>query len=161
MTDRFAFCLFCDDARQEVGNKLSLMGIYGNALQVAGVAPVPLLKLVAAVWLVSDFDDIPKQCCIKGVWLDGDEVFKIDMSLLGPFEVEFPSRDVLQKHQISGVIPMSPFVINRDGIFEIIIETDREKLTAGRLHVRIVTPDVVPPSAGSASAKPEDPPPAA
>jgi hypothetical protein len=46
--DRFISTQFCDDIRQEVGNKLSLMGCYSATIQVERV-PAVLPKLCAVV----------------------------------------------------------------------------------------------------------------
>lgn len=45
---QFAFAQFCDDIRREVGNKLSLMGVYGGDLFVAET-PAFIPKLAVAI----------------------------------------------------------------------------------------------------------------
>lgn len=56
-SERFVFTQYCDDVRQEVGDKVSLMGCYGGDLivsQPSGVVVLP--KLCAQVRVVSPIE---------------------------------------------------------------------------------------------------------
>lgn len=51
MPEPYGITLFCDDIRQEVGGKLSYMGIYGPEMLLFGPKPAVLPKLCIAVHL--------------------------------------------------------------------------------------------------------------
>lgn len=55
MADRFISTQFCDDIRQEVGNKISLIGCYSSIIQVER-APAILPKLCAIVKVYSPLE---------------------------------------------------------------------------------------------------------
>src|SRR5580658_391434 len=61
MLPRTAFCLFCDDLRQEVNSKSSYMGAYPAVLAFPPNPPPEaqlwLPKLVVAIWLIVDVED--------------------------------------------------------------------------------------------------------
>ena len=45
----YGYTLFCDDIRQEINGKVSLIGVYGGDLIVAGPLPVALAKLALRI----------------------------------------------------------------------------------------------------------------
>lgn len=45
-----AYCHFCDDVRSEIGNKTSLMGIYGGELLVP-VMPTMVPRLAVVIFV--------------------------------------------------------------------------------------------------------------
>ena len=51
--------VFCDDLRAEVGNKISLMGMYSEGLSFDVSPPVLLPRLCGMVWLISKLDNPP------------------------------------------------------------------------------------------------------
>ena len=52
---RYGYCIFCDDIRTEVGEKLSFIGVY-NGVMFVPVLPVSLPKFCAHVTLVTPAD---------------------------------------------------------------------------------------------------------
>lgn len=45
----YGYTLFCDDIRQEIGNKVSLIGIYSGELIILGQLPIALPKLALRI----------------------------------------------------------------------------------------------------------------
>jgi hypothetical protein len=135
---RFAHCLFCDDVRQEVGGKLSYMGIYGSDMIFPpGATPgIPILvqKLIVVVWIVSDIDDKPTKAAfvIYGP-PNRTEIARIevDPSMLAPIQISKDAR----KHRLQGVLPLLNIVFDNAGIIEVSVETERETILAGRLKI--------------------------
>lgn len=60
----FMWATFCDDIRQEVGNKLSYLGVYGPNLIVPSF-PTTLLKLCAALSVRVPAESPPKQVVFR------------------------------------------------------------------------------------------------
>lgn len=56
---RYLHCLFCDDVRQEIGNKFSFMGVYQNMMYVPNM-PIEFQKL-CVVFSASTMVDDPFQ----------------------------------------------------------------------------------------------------
>jgi hypothetical protein len=128
---RVASCIFCDDIRLEVGNKLSLMGVLGGDLSVDADFPVLLPKFGIMVLVISDIAD-PIQHLVTTIILpDGVEAFK--------FEAQAPSviENAEGATQIKAVqtIPISPLPLPCEGMLEVWVETEREKIRAGRLRI--------------------------
>src|SRR5208282_5784869 len=83
--------IFCDDIRQEVGNKLSYMGCYTGQMFVQAF-PLALPKVCVAMHAVTPADNPFKQ--IKFRLLKGDEVIaEADMNMS---EVPLPPLPVVQ-----------------------------------------------------------------
>ena len=130
---RVTHCLFCDDIRQEVGNKLSLMGLYFGEIFVVGKAPQILPKLCVVVFIVVDAKD-PMEWFKTTILIPParSELCTISSVASPPSEMTDDIRQIVL-HQI---IPISPFPLNEDGLIEVMIETDRGSERAGRLQVR-------------------------
>lgn len=173
---RTAFCMFCDDLRMEVGNKISYMGTYRGEIILEVPAgsdfPVPFSKFVVLAWLFSDWDDKPERITVR-VYAPPGKTELVRMEIphdqIGAPPALF---DDPTKYLFNAAIPIVNFPIHGEGEIEVTIETEREILRAGRLKVRInrtgpilsvqpqgatpVSPTVSPqPSAQSHSAAPK------
>ncbi len=151
---RVAACLFCDDIRNEVGNKISLMGIYGGDLILAlPLQPVMIPKLGAFVSLITDLNDTPERMTII-VYMPPKqtELVKIEIPAM-PHASHFEGAT---KTHYRAMIQFPPVtIVEEEGFIEIMIETERETIRAGRLYVRF-QPTVADASAATSSA-PEQP----
>jgi hypothetical protein len=74
----FMFATFCDDVRQEVGNKLSYMGIYGTNLVVPSF-PTTLVKL-CCVFTVRIPASTPPRTVLFRLLRDDEVIFEADLS---------------------------------------------------------------------------------
>ncbi len=57
----YGFVIFCDDIREEVRGKLTIVGVYGAEMTIFGAAPVVLPKLCVAIRFRDDPDTLPKK----------------------------------------------------------------------------------------------------
>jgi hypothetical protein len=137
---RHTFSLFCDDIRQEAGNKLSYMGVYPGELSfppeaVATDTPIILPQLIMAFWLVCDVDDVPQRISINITMPPGrTQVMKVEL----PMDRAVPSGGFppwARKYSIGGRIPFINLAFICEGFLEVLLETERETLTAGRLRI--------------------------
>jgi hypothetical protein len=77
-------CIFCDDIRQEIGSKISLMGIFGNNVTVTvsadheGDAPLKIAMLLRV--LVEEGDTVPDHFVLS-LAHEGVEVAKSESKL--------------------------------------------------------------------------------
>jgi hypothetical protein len=136
---RVANCAFCDDVRNEIGGKLSFMGIYGSDMLISGQPPQALPKLAIVVWLVCDIDDDVKKFAIRVLAAPNRHEFA---------KAEYPDdalknvqyADDATKKTFISTISLSPFPVQEDGFVEVMVDTDRGTMRAGRLMVRFVDP---------------------
>lgn len=65
--------VFCDDIREEIGGKLTYVGVYRNALVISALAPVTLPQLCAAVSLRIEPPAGPLSVILRILRSDSDE----------------------------------------------------------------------------------------
>jgi hypothetical protein len=134
---RVAHCLFCDDVRHEVGNKTSLMGMYFSDLYIQTPAPIVLPKFCIAIWLITDVDDPPTQFTVRLLTPpNGTELFKLE----GQGAIPAVPTEGAVKLIATMIIPISQFVLEQDGYIEVMLDTDRGSIRAGRLMVHFNAP---------------------
>ena len=75
---RFAYSVFCDDIRNEVNGKHSLMGVLGSLMYLPDF-PAVLPKLCAVLTACTPFDQPFKSVSFKGT-MDGNELFEIGLN---------------------------------------------------------------------------------
>lgn len=133
--DRFVTAQFCDDIRQEIGNKVSLMGCYGHSM-VVGTLPVVLPKLCAHVKV---YTPINRPFARLSVRLLREE------ELLG--EMQFPpdalATDLHNTHHIShakwrmttAVIALSPFPIEKPCRLSVEADTEEGVVNGGSFWI--------------------------
>jgi hypothetical protein len=133
---RAANCIFCDDIRQEIGNKISLMGVFATDILFPQPAPVVLPKFGVVVWILFDVGDEPKRLRVR-VLLPPDRKEIAIAELAEGAEIAFPyPPDELSTGSIRVVIPLPPVQLSEEGFLEVMCETERETLRAGRLRIR-------------------------
>jgi hypothetical protein len=131
---RFVNCVFCDDIRHEIGNKLSLMGIYQREMLVAESSlPTALPKLVAQFWIVTPIDKVFSKAAAWVVSPSGEEVARTEAEP-PPLPASIPKH--AKRLTLGLTALMSPFVITQTGLIEAWIDIDGETERAGVIAVR-------------------------
>ncbi|SRR6266700_2659485 len=154
---RVAHCVFCDDVRQEIGNKLSLMGVYVGELIVPMAPPVVMPKFAIVVWIITDIDD-PVMRVTTSVRMppDGQEVFKAEVGQATTIPSLLEGARKMIAHQI---LTFGNFLVPAPGMMEVMLETDTGPMRAGRLLIRFEPPvDISPPSTASPLPSEQSPP---
>lgn len=130
--------IYCDDIREEVGNKLSYMGVYSAELTVP-VAPVILSKLCIAVKVITDINDPFQEIEVR--LLKGED--QTELLTTGPIPAPTDTssfdngatRIVVQMHFM-----LAPFPIDEETILRVKATTERGELSGMGLRIRIATP---------------------
>lgn len=73
MPTPYGYSIFCDDIRQEVGNKLTLVGIYAGLMAFDTDFPVTIAKLCIVVNWVQGVDDEQHPVIVKVFHRIGDD----------------------------------------------------------------------------------------
>jgi hypothetical protein len=144
--------MFCDDLRQEAGNKLSLMGLYGTDLFIGGAKPSILPTFVVVVFIVTDVDDRPSQIRIRVIAPDKTVILNTE---LPPGVLPSPRPDSV-KATAMGLVKLAPFQVTDEGDLEVYVETETGSIRAGRLAIRFTdasssTEPLLPPPQSSAA----------
>jgi hypothetical protein len=132
---RVAACLFCDDIRHEVGNKISLVGVYGGDMIFPMAPPTLLPKFCAMVMVISDVDDRVTQASIRivipSIGPEGHETLKIEIPQTGPVV----NADGAIKITFRTFVQLGPIPLTKEGFIEVWVDTGREEMRAGRLRI--------------------------
>lgn len=139
-SQRYIEAIYCDDIREEVGNKLSYMGVYSGELTVLS-APVLLPKLCIGVKVVTEKNDPFEKLDVRVIKVRGDE----EIELLSTGDLSPPS-------ELSGIdngstfivaqmtFMLSPFQIDGEVTLRIKAITEREELRGMSLRIKIAPP---------------------
>ena len=162
---RVGNCIFCDDARFEVSNKISLMGIYASDMLFAMPPPVMVPKMAIMTWIIADPGDMPSRIALRVTNPEGNEIARMNAGGEGePPLPPHPGEEGLTKVALRILIPMMNVIITQEGFIDLYVDTERESFRAGhmriRFNVQIEEPTVsavsLPPSSQSHGA-PQEP----
>lgn len=138
---RFVFCLYADDIRQEVSDKVSLMGIYQGGINVIGPAPQALPKLVISAFFNTAIDHPVSEMSVDVLF--NETVLQ---------NVSPPSETIQEAQTIAGrnsavrqlsmqlVCVLQPLVITGDGILRVRVRADGETFESNGLQIKMVAP---------------------
>lgn len=108
ITQRFAHTIWCDDIRQEVGNKPSFMGVFTGGVLLPSL-PAVLPRLGVQTWVVSPID-LPIQLLELQIVRD-DGVVLAEIKPEGPPHTAFPRVEDATRQQIVVGVVMGPVEI--------------------------------------------------
>lgn len=130
--------IFCDDIRQEVGNKVSYMGVYSSELTVP-TTPIVLPKLCVAIKAATEVKDPFQALDVHIVTVIGESETLLASTGMIPL-VNEPSKEIdgspLAAYQMMFVL--SPFQIDAECIIRVKAITEREELRGIGLRIKVV-----------------------
>jgi hypothetical protein len=126
--------IFCDDIREEVGNKLSFMGVYSADLTVPMV-PIVLNKLCIVVRAIADNSD-PFQSLKVSIFQDDDNAELISSGQIALPDVNADLKESpLQVVQLTFML--TPFQIDKETTIKVSAISEREELRGVGLRVHV------------------------
>lgn len=137
---RHAHCLFCDDIRFEMGNKTSLIGIYGGEL-TASECPAVLPKLCVSAFMRTTAEQPLKTLTIKVNYkgsvlqetiVPEDQLAAMQQDLVG----RGSNSDPIKLFAIGCNLMFSPFIIDEESALEVSMVADGEEYPAGKLRIK-------------------------
>jgi hypothetical protein len=137
---RVATCLFCDDIRQETGNKFSAMGIYGADMIIPLAGPVLIPKIGIVLSLIVDVGDEPETLTAT-VLIPSEKRELLRVETKRPDVFDEVGKDV-KKRIIRMVLPCPSFEVAENSEVEVIVDTGQEQIRAGRLLIKLTAPPV-------------------
>lgn len=130
--------IYCDDIREEIGNKLSYMGVYSGELTVPA-APVMLSKLCISVKVVTDISDPLQEIEVRV--LRGEEQTELLSTGMIPAPTDTPSfDDDATRIIVQMAFMLAPFQIDEETILRVKATTEQGDLNGMALRIRIATP---------------------
>jgi hypothetical protein len=141
------FTIFCDDIRQEIGGKISLIGIYYGIMYIHGPFPATLPKFGFHITIFEPAElaskrDFPIQV---GIFLPGDDEHESSLSLSVSHDPkqaktvldDFPSPPtgegpLLARIPLSQIV--SPFIIREPGLIRVRAKYKDDDLRLGTLR---------------------------
>ncbi|HJE71432.1 DUF6941 family protein [Pseudomonas oryzihabitans] len=133
---RYAHVLYCDDIRNEVGNKLTLVGVYQGAL-VSAQIPALLPKLCVVLTLHTPKERMFEQVSVIGTYED-QEAFRMELGEedLTSITAEMPPPGPETKsYEMTLMAMLAPFQIETAGKLKIEIIADGEELRCSSLQI--------------------------
>lgn len=137
--NRYLQAIFCDDIRQEVGGKLSYIGVYGRRLIVSQF-PATLPKFFVALTAVTP-ESKPFQSLTFKLFEDdrllGEHVFpEEEVSAYATLISQTgPRQNGVQT--ISSALMLSPLVIAKPCLLRVRAQTESEELSSPGLEIEI------------------------
>jgi len=126
--------IYCDDIRPEVGNKVSLMGVYGSDLIVPAF-PVVLPKLCMYAQLSNDIGKIFEGELVIRVLQDDDVLFE---QAAPSGDLKVISSDAFERRVIQ--FAFSPFELTKECKLRVRAYFDGEEVKGNALRVRSIEP---------------------
>ncbi|MGY6645112.1 MAG: DUF6941 family protein [Salinarimonas sp.] len=141
------FVTFCDDIRQEIGGKITLVGCYIGEMTVHGQAPATLAKLGLQAKLVFPAEIAPRKIDVRIDFVPGEKTL---------FEATLDIPEGEHKKALERVEPdgtgdepqfvlvqntiLSPLEIPGDGRIRVRAVVDGETVKLGSLRIRFDPP---------------------
>lgn len=128
--------IYCDDVRQEVGHKISLMGIYGSDLVVNGF-PTTVHKLCLSVRVLTPIEEPFEK--IEIFVSQGEKDKQRDLIATGPLDMP-PSDQFLidgsKMFVIQTFCVLSPFNVEEETVLRVRVKTEKEELRGVGLRIK-------------------------
>ena len=138
--------IFCDDIRQEVAGKYSLMGIYENEMLFQTEPPWVLQKMCLLIKYTETHGGFDEDLRMT-VTLPGDQKDKPSLvSMIARKDVKIEPRVNIPEDVDSLIGFAVPFLfsqltVNTEGFIKVRIERGKIETRIGALHLRKVRPD--------------------
>lgn len=138
----FLSTIFCDDIRHEVGNKLSLIGVYNGQMYVQQF-PVTIPKLCLVAMLVTPAARVPKNIKIR-VLKDSEPLVELDATpeylqqLVNAREPTAPRPKGTERVNTSQAqVCLNSLVIERPTVLRVVAITDVGEVRSVGLQVQL------------------------
>lgn len=129
--NRTVIAQFCDDVRQEIGNKFSLMGCYGTDLYVPAF-PITLPKLCVFVHVRTPREQPFERLTLRLV--RGNDV--LSELVANPEKLNAgETPDYARWLSMTGILAVSPFHAAAACRLQVLAETESETLESGQFLV--------------------------
>ena len=136
--ERLLTVQFCDDIRQEVGNKFSLMGCYGDDMFFQSL-PATLPKFCAYVKAITPRQRPFSRLTFRGI-LNGESLGEVNISdeALSKMK-EFAARSEGERVAGAASMTIAPFLVAEPSVLYIEAETESETLRTPPFRLTVLS----------------------
>ncbi|WP_062176425.1 hypothetical protein [Sphingopyxis sp. C-1] len=131
--------VFCDDIREELGGKLTYVGVYRNALVISAAAPVTLPQLCAAVSLRIEPPTESLAITLRISRSDSDEALfeaQVELeALVAPPPSPFSDANSVPFFELFFPVRMQSLVIERDCAIKVRAHIGDDEIRLGAILV--------------------------
>ena len=131
-SSRIVIAQFCDDVRQEIGNKFSLMGCYGTDLYVPSF-PITLPKLCAFVHVRTPRESPFERLTLRLV--RADEVLSELVADPEKLNAGEPPPGWARWLAMTGILAVTPFHANGPCRLQVLAETESGTIESGQFLI--------------------------
>jgi hypothetical protein len=131
--------IFCDDVRQEIGNKHSLMGIYGLDLfvdQIPAILPKLCIVIIISTPILRPFKTLRLSAYFNDNLLTETEIQPDSIAR----QTQIPND--VKTLSITAIFPFTPLFIPEQGKIRVDVETEEGKMEALPLNIRLVSENI-------------------
>ena len=129
-------CIFCDDVRQEIGGKLSFMGVYDDKMLVPSFPSiVTSLNVVVKIQIPIDQIDYDGQLTIDVFGVERSLTIKPSTSIVGPPPPNAAGAKVIVHMECKQL------QLDKEGSITVYLEKSGERALVDRLRVSVGSPN--------------------
>ena len=139
--DRFVHAVFCDDIRQEMGGKVSLMGCYQGDLFVPFL-PVALPKLCVFATISTPVGRPLKLLKVR-VMQDETELVSLDVPADDMKQTILQAEDGVTRILANAVMVFSPFAVAAPTAIRVMVDTEEGEIIGPRLRIKTMPDQAV------------------
>ena len=132
------YTIFCDDIRQELGGKLSYIGVYSSILYLSGGFPATLPKFGFSIHYIQP-GRRPKTPIDIMIYLPGDTKNKPSIKLSIPLDTiesaEIPDDHAERLFHAAAVVPMTGLQLKSPGLIVVRARCEKKTKKIGGLRI--------------------------
>ncbi|MFZ2726418.1 MAG: hypothetical protein WAX77_09225 [Methylococcaceae bacterium] len=137
MTNRWVHALWCDDIRQELGNKPSLMGIYTNAITIPSL-PIALHRIAVYTTIVTEVDNPIKKLAFKIVRDDGFVLANLQQDAVDYDSALDKTNGDATRLAITIAVTLNNIEIPEGCKYlQVLVQTESESLDGSKLYINV------------------------
>ena len=130
----FAFAIFCDDIRFEIGNKVTLVGIYSGDMFLQEL-PAFIPKLGVAVTLVTPLHKSPSSLTVRISKGDDLALEFVVPVVPGASPALSDEHDAPTRRSFIFQVPLPPMTIPAPCMLRVALVVDGVEMNAGKLRI--------------------------
>jgi len=135
------YTLFCDDIRQEIGGKLSIMGLYQTHLHISPGLPAVLPKFSMYIQFRLFPEESKEDFSLKVFFETSEDVLLLEQTVPYPEEVAAePMFEPDSFHLANLIINLAPFEIKEAGRLKVRMYQSGLEYKLGSLVIDVATP---------------------
>jgi hypothetical protein len=143
----FGYTIFCDDIRQEVAGKSTLVGVYGPEMTVFGTLPTHLPKLALSITYAERIGESDEPLELR-VYMPGDADDAPTLSAPVPDEMLAKFRGMVPPDDLAGEpltmltlqLAFSPILLKQEGAVRVRMIRGNAEIRLGSLRIKAKPP---------------------